>query len=291
MAGEKKSEILDGSATRRRRRRPVVVGLAILLLAVGVFAWQQGGADESGGPLNAIASAAERTQEEPGGRAALKAFVSSKEKSFEITGQMVFDEGRSKAVMTMPDPRPDGGMVEMQMVGEGTVVYMRSDLFGQLPDGRRWMALDYSLGDDVETSLPANSDAKGELELLETTTGVKKVGKEVVRGVPTTLYSGTVGVSEQTARLRKMGADNLASVAEEQGKPVRVEVWVDGDGLVRRMGYAISQPGAEGKGPTTIDMRMDFFDFGAAPEIEVPDSGEVFDATGLAEEEAGVSGD
>lgn len=285
-------EIPDGDPPKRTRRRSVVVGLSILLLALGVIAWQQGGSDQGGGPLNAIAAAAEKAQREPGGHGALKALVSSEGKSFTITGQMVFDSesGRSRAAMTMPDPQSDG-TVEMQIVGDGTVIYMRSDLFGELPDGREWMALDYSLGDDLEMPLPANSNAKDEFALLEATTGVRKVGKDVVRGVPTTLYSGTVGVSEQIARLREMGADHLASLAEEQGNPAQVEAWIDSQGLVRRMQYVVSQPGAEGKGSTTTDMRVDFFDFGTVPEIEVPESSEVFDATDLAREKIDNSGD
>lgn len=37
-----------------------------------------------------------------------------------------------------------------------------------------------------------------------------------------------------------------------------------------------------------MDMRMDFFDFGFEPEIEVPDSSEVFDATDLTREKLGI---
>jgi hypothetical protein len=40
-----------------------------------------------------------------------------------------------------------------------------------------------------------------------------------------------------------------------------------------------------------MDMRIDFFDFGYEPEIEVPDSSEVFDATSLAEEQLEASSD
>lgn len=35
-------------------------------------------------------------------------------------------------------------------------------------------------------------------------------------------------------------------------------------------------------------MRMDFFDFGIAPEIDVPDPDEVFDATTLVQDELGL---
>ncbi len=52
-----------------------------------------------------------------------------------------------------------------------------------------------------------------------------------------------------------------------------------------------SRPSDKGDGPVTTDMRMDFIDFGIEPEIEVPDSSEVFDATELARDKAGLSAD
>jgi hypothetical protein len=71
-----------------------------------VFAWQQGDGDGDG-PLNAIAEAAERTQGEPGGRAAMRAIASSPtgSGSFTMTGKMVFNDetGRSRGVFqTVP---------------------------------------------------------------------------------------------------------------------------------------------------------------------------------------------
>lgn len=259
-----------------------------------MFAWPQGGDGDGDGPLNAIAAAAERTQGEPGGRATMQAVVSSpRSEPFTITGQTVFDAetGRSRAVMKMPNPE-SGGSVEMQVVGDGTVMYMRSSLFGSLPGGREWMALDLSFGQELAMPLPTNGDAKGELELLEAATGdVQKLGKEDVRGVPTTRYRGTVGVSEQTERLREEGAEDLAPYIEENGAPLQVEAWIDADGLVRRMRLVQSQPREGGEGSMTIDMRMDFFGFGVVPEIDVPEPSEVFDATALAQDELGLSND
>jgi hypothetical protein len=170
-----------------------------------------------------------------------------------MTGQVVFDaEGRSQMVMTVP--RPEGGdPVKMDFVTDGTVMYTRSGQLGSLPDGSEWMALDLSLG-ELDTPLPASVDARGELALLEEVTGkVQKLGKENVRGVPTTRYRGTVGVSENAERLREEGADDLASHIEAEGSPLQVEAWIDADGLVRRMRLVHSQS-LEGKGPTTIDM-------------------------------------
>lgn len=135
------------------------------------------------------------------------------------------------------------------------------------------MALDFSFAQDLDAPLPANGDAMGELELLEAVTGeVRKLGKENVHGVPTTRYRGTIGVAENAERLREAGAEDLASDAEKEGTPLRVEAWIDADGLVRRMRFVKSEPREGGEGSRTIDMRMDFFDFGPVPEIDVPEA-------------------
>jgi hypothetical protein len=66
---------------------------------------------------------------------------------------------------------------------------------------------------------------------------------------------------------------------------MQVEVWIDAKRLVRRMRVVQSKPGEAGEGPATTDTPIDFFDLGIEPEIEVPDSSEVFDATPLVREQ------
>ncbi len=252
-----------------------------------MLASQQGGDSGGSGPLNAIAQAAEKTQSEPGGRATMRAVVTEPgSEPITMRGQIVFDdEDRSRTVLTAQRPDSDGS-VRMTMVGEGTVMYMSSSEFGSLPDDDKWMALDLTLGRELDTPVAASPDPKGELALLEAASGdVQKLGKENVRGVPTTRYRGTIGVSEQAENLREVGAEDLAARTEEEGSPLRVEAWVDADELVRRMRMVHTQPQVEGEGTATMDMTMDFFDFGLEPQIDVPDSDEVFDATALAEEE------
>ncbi len=287
----------SGSPSRKPKTRGrlwyLVAVVAVVGAAFGVFAWQQGD-DGAGGPLNAIAEAAVKTQEQSGGRAVMHSVITtpSQPEPFTMTGQMVFDaDGRTRAVITAPHT-PAGGPMRLDAVSDGTVMYMHSNQFGSLPGGARWMSIDFSFGDDLETPVPANVDAKGELALLEAVgNDVQKLGKEDVRGVPTTHYRGTISVSDEIKRAREAGADELASLSEKEGSPLHVEAWIDADGLVRRMRLVNSRPSDKGDGPVTTDMRMDFIDFGIEPEIEVPDSSEVFDATELARGKAGLSND
>ncbi|HVO55396.1 MAG TPA: hypothetical protein VMT37_13375 [Solirubrobacterales bacterium] len=284
------------AASKRRRRglRLAVAGALALVAGLLVFAAVQGDDDGGGGPLNAIAAAAVRTQDEHGGRVVMHVVVSPQDRSgsFTITGRGVFNaEGRDRTVLTIPASAPNGPG-ELEGITDGTVIYLRSSEFGSLPGGAKWMSIDLSLGDELNSQLPANGDPKGELALLEAATGgVQKLGEEDVRGVPTTRYRGEVSPSENVERLREEGADDLASVVEKKAVPVQIEAWVDGKGLVRRMRVVQPHgPGQGGKGSTGVDMRIDFFDFGIQPAIETPPQSEVFDATGQVKEELGISG-
>ena len=136
--------------------------------------------------------------------------------------------------------------------------------------------------------LSPTSTRRENFTLFEGVGNVQKLGKEDVRGVSTTHYRGALSVADQVERARDKGEDNIASVAEKDGGPMRVEAWIDADGLVRRMRLIHSQPAEQGKEPLTVDMRVDFFDFGFEPKIEVPDSSEVFDATDLTREKLGI---
>lgn len=281
----------DGKSLRWRRFWSFGVGLAIVVVLLAAFAWPQGGGDGGGGPLNAIAEAAVKTQHEGGARAVMRGTVTESEgsKPLRLTGRAAYNAaGVSRGAMTIPDPKSDG-YAKVEYVQDGTEMYMRSSLFDRLPEGREWMGLDLSFGGELETSLPANGDARGELELLEKATGgVDRVGKEDVRGVPTTRYRGKISVSENAKRLREEGAEDFASYAEKHGSPVQVEAWIDAKGLLRRTRVVQLRPQKDGKGQT-FDLRVDFFDFGVEPEIDVPDSGEVFDATSLAKEQLDAS--
>lgn len=271
-----------GSNDRGRgRRRWLAAGLSVLIVGLGIFALLQAGSSDSGGPLNAIAAAAVRTQEQPGGRAVMHAIVTSPAAGTStMRGRMLFNhEGHARAVIRMSRSDSPGDM-KLEMVSDGTFLYMRSSKFGRLPEGREWMGIDLSLGMESQPPLPAGSDAKGQLAFLEAATGgVKKLGTQTVRGVPTTHYQGTISPARYGEQLRDEGKGKLASGLEEKGAPMRVEAWIDAKGLIRRMRAVQRQQVGGSKETQTLHMRFDYFDFGIDPTIEVPDSGEVFDAT------------
>jgi hypothetical protein len=75
----------------------------VVIIVIVVFAVAQRGGS-GGGPLSAIAKAAEVTQREPGARATIHATVTSSTTPEGITesGSMIFDDsGRARGAMTV----------------------------------------------------------------------------------------------------------------------------------------------------------------------------------------------
>lgn len=277
------------STSSRWTKAGIALALAVIVfVALASLRGGDGGGGPlgAGGPENAIARAAEKTRHEPGARVAVRMVAwEPGSKPIPMWGQMVYDdEDRTRAVLTVLPPGSDDSF-QMNMVTEGTTMYMSSRRFGSLPDGAKWMKLDFEFAQGPESPVPANPDATGELELLEAVSDdIEKLGTETIRGAKTTHYRGTVAVSKQADRLRDVGAEELADRSEDEGSPMAVEAWIDEKGLMRRMKIAQTSPQVEGDGTSTVTVRMDFFDFGIEPVIEIPDSDEVFDVTSLAEE-------
>lgn len=241
----------------------------VVVVAIVVFALAQGGGS-GGGPLDAIAKAAEVTQREPGGRAVLRASVTSSTTPEGVTevGAMIFDEhGRTRGTITVRG-HSDGKEGTVVAIGDGTKVYMRSDLFGSLPDGRKWMELDLSKAGGPSSPAPVEGGPAEGLKLLEMVEDAQEVGKEDIRGVPTTHYTGTLPT-----------ADEVFGVKVEVSSP-RIDAWIDAQDRVRRIQVVISRSQSEGGTPVTTKMTIDFVQFEKVPKIEVPPADEVFDATG-----------
>jgi LppX_LprAFG lipoprotein len=255
---------------RRRARWWVGAGLAVVVIAIVAIAVAQGGGS-GGTPLNAIAKAAEVTQREPGGRALIHSTVTSATTDEGLTesGSVIFDDsGRTRGTITARG-LSTGREVKVSAIGDGTTSYMSSDAFESIPDGKKWMELDFSsAATGASFSVPADDGPKEGLKILERVQDAEEIGKEDIDGVPTTHYRGTLPTPEEVFGV-KVDYSTL-----------HVEVWIDGQDRVRRMQAAVSGSVNEVKGSTTTtEMTIDYVEFGRVPKIELPPADKVFNAT------------
>jgi hypothetical protein len=266
---------------RRRTRRWIGAGLAVVVVAIAAILIAQGGGG-NGSPLNAIAKAAEVTQREPGGRALIHATVTSPTSTDGITetGSMIFDDsGKGRGTIT-GRVKPTGKEVKVTSIADGTTLYMSSEEFGSLPEGKKWMELDLpSAAADTGSSASAANGPKEGLKTLETVEGVEKVGPEEIDGTPTTRYRGTLPIAKKAFGVK------LHPSARQ------VDVWIDSQGRVRQMRLVISGKAGESGEPSTTDMTIAYVEFGRVPTIEVPPADEVFNATSEVESAVQAAGE
>jgi len=271
MGDQLKTEGSEGNSSGWRRARWWVgAGLAVVVAVIVVFAVAQGGGS-GGGPLNAIAKAAEVTQREPGGRAVIEATVdnTTTPEGISETGSLIFDDsGMSRGVMTIKG-KSTGREVKALVIAKGTTSYTSSEAFESLPEGKKWMEIDIrpGAGEADSSSASAGSPKEG-LKLLEGVQDAEEVGKEDVRGVPTTHYRGTLPTPEEV-----FGVKVHVSA-------LHVDVWIDAQDRVRRMQvtYTTAVDGTE-DATTTTEMDIDYVSFGRVPKIKLPNPDEVFNAT------------
>ncbi len=182
---------------------------------------------------------------------------------------------------------------KLDLIMDGDVVYAKVPPFAsaQVPGGKSWIKGDLQTlsragGDAVDLGSLGGSDPRDVLEVLKAVSGtIETVGRESQRGVDTTHYRATLDL----AALMRLGAGKQAAAAlgdldqllEQSGlTSIPIDVWVDDDGLLRRMdlAFSMSQPG---QGEASASITLELFDYDEPVSIELPPPADVADASTL----------
>jgi hypothetical protein len=273
--------------------RRVVLSLQLLAVAIGLTAC---GSDALA--LDPVASAAEKTVESGSSRVAFTASMKLGSDSVDMTGSGAFDyqKARGQATYSMQVPMFGEVGMDMRILGSKVFIRLPEALAGAgLTGGKEWMGM------DVKTSLEQaglggldfsqQQDPAQMLQYLRAaSTGVGEAGSATVRGVETTRYTGRLdfrkavdaGIEklELTPAERERARQGMAAMLDQLGgEGVPFEVFVDEDGLLRRLTMDMNMA-IEGD-RRSMHMQMDYFDFGVDVNVQAPPARDVFDATGM----------
>jgi hypothetical protein len=173
------------------------------------------------------------------------------------------------------------------------VAYVRFPaLSDRLPAGKSWIRSDgkqvavdgLQLG---QLEGLASADPRSLLEVLHAIAGdVETVGTEVLRGTETTHYRATVDPREIGKLASTAGGGDVAPLAGQaaagvDARPIPVDVWLDGAGLVRKLALSISSTKAVSSQGGSASMSFELWDYGTDVGIDLPAAGEVVDARSL----------
>jgi hypothetical protein len=263
-----------------------LTGLLVLLVACGGQL-----------PGESVAAAAERAREAGSTRVALTVETQLPNGAMTMSGEGAFDLEADRGTMTMTSSgsgeaaQVSDAMGTTEMVYEGFVVYMRMPLFERvLPPGKSWVRMDMqALGKEAGfdfqqlTQIGQNNPTQG-LDYLKGVAGVEEVGSEDVRGTSTTHYSGTLDFEKLAQDLPADQAEAVRKVSELSGiQEAPIDVWIDDEGLPRRIRYSFSNPGATTASQALggMTMTMEFFDYGTDVSVEIPPAETTIDIQSL----------
>jgi hypothetical protein len=273
--------------------RRVLLALQVVALAVGLTAC---GGDALA--LDPVASAATKTVESGSSRVAFTISMDVAGESFDMTGSGAFDyeKARGEATYRMQVPMLGEVGMDMRMVGTKVFVRLPEALAGAgMTGGKEWASVD--LGTSLEHSALGSLDLTQQQDPAQTlqylraaSTGVKEGGSATVRGVETTRYTGRLDfrkaldaglekleLSPAERQRARAGMEWMLDQLGANGVPF--EVFVDGDGLLRRMTMHMNMT-VEGE-EMSMKMLIDYFDFGVDVNVQAPPARDVYDASGL----------
>jgi hypothetical protein len=206
--------------------------------------------------------------------------------SFTETGQ--FDFAHSRGTVSMQSPI---GITEIFLPPK---VYIKvPGSAGGLPHGKSWIAVD--TGNSADSSFAGMGAAEGigaffgssdgdgadPADLLASLTAISgnvtKLGAATVRGVPVTEFRVNVDLAKAATRLPGWERAGVRDFASSLGtSDIPVEVWVDGQNLVRRMQVSLHPPASTGTpAGTTYVQVTDFYDFGVPVRVSAPPAAQV----------------
>jgi hypothetical protein len=275
--------------------------------ALGVAAIAAGAAISGCGASNAIdpvAKAAEISTATPGFRMSMTMQISTPAlpSGITATGTGAFDPPAHTGTFAMTMALPGSaagrqvfgsGGLHLEEVLKGTTVYVKlpAALAARIPgaSSRPWLKVDLSkLGGQGSalsslTSNPVSGDPSQLLQYLRASGAMTKVATEQVTGRSTTHYRGHISLDQVASRVPAASRQAVAhaiSMLESQGFPKQlpVDVWVDGQGLVRQMQMKMSaSPSGQ---PLAMTIRVTIPQYGPQPTPVVPPASQVSNPSG-----------
>jgi LppX_LprAFG lipoprotein len=266
-------------------RRGLLLLAMIALAACGGGSSQQAATETASVPdaQQAVLEAGVNTQAAESARISFTGTMSGAAASGTIEGEGAF-AGRQGRMTIDIDLDGAGGAFSgrMEAIFDGLVFYLKfpPQISSQLPGGKAWVKFDLEAlgsqqGIDFEQLMQlSGTDPSRSLALLRAASpDFAAVGDEEVRGVETTHYRGTVDLEKFAEEAPADARESYRRILELTGqKTVPLEVWIDGEGLTRRMRYEQKMPDG-----SSMTLTQELYDFGVEVDVEAPPASDVLD--------------
>ncbi len=249
--------------------------------------------DRLGEPLTRVLAASDRALEAESMHMTFEISVEGSGEEVRGSGEAdvsLGDEMRQHATFHYGSlPGLPGGF-DMEMIMDGSMMYMRMPQM-QGPGGppTEWISIDMSEAvpgyeELIELSAGRN-DPTNAFGYLQGAERAEEVGTETVNGIETTHYRGTMNlahaITELPADLQRDMRLVMRQFREQFGTlTMPFEIWIDADGLLRRMVY-VMEGEAAAAAEFSMEMSMDVTEYGNDFELDIPPADDVTDISEL----------
>jgi hypothetical protein len=254
--------------------------LAALSVALTIVAITAGcGASDAVDPA-VVAKAADATTAAGAARLAMTAEIRGQT----LHGQGVTDPRQKRAQVTLALPGGQGE-IESRYIGGTMFLRLPESARQALPHGKEWAKIDMSRVlrsrglDTSRVQTPSGSDPDQTLQALKGAGDVQRMGKEDVRGAATTHYKATIDMRKAAERMaagdKAKARQGMSALIKSSGgrSTLPIEVWLDGQGRVRRMKLTQRIQGQD------ASYTMELYDFGTHHAVDAPSDDDTADIT------------
>jgi hypothetical protein len=256
--------------TRQRTWTPLVLTQLLVVLAVlaaGIVGAVVVRSDDGDDALKVVSAPRSSAAAEKTFRSTFSVGIEGAGLNITSTGELFVDLARSLQAGHVQ--LPGAGTLELRQVGDRS--YVRVPPGHPQAGGKHWFGFTATAG----ASALGSQDPLEFLRLLGGAEDVREVGEEEVNGVATTHYA--VDVDAKTLRdlaAQSPGAAGLPAGAVQQIKDLTTDLWVDAEGLPRRVRVetAVQQIKAR--------MSFEFLDYGKPVDVTAPPADDVLDIGG-----------
>jgi hypothetical protein len=258
-------------------RRSAAVGLAVALVAALLAACS------GGDPEDLLDRAPDALEEAGTSRFEMLVTAVSEEGEqppFRAEGEQDLVSGTMRMTFDLGDEE-----TRTETLLDGNIIYLRAPLFALFTgDPDVWVRLDLEeagadAGLDPDQLVPTDAGPTALLQQLRgAAEDVEDLGREEVRGIDTHHLRVTVVSDRAIEQAPEELREQLRTYAEATGLPATypMEVWIDDDGLPRRV-RTVLEIDDEVRGPVTQQTTLELFDFGVAVDLTPPADDEVLD--------------
>jgi hypothetical protein len=274
----------DGATTPAAAQAPVATAAATTP-AVTTPATTAAAPAPSGGP-DVVALAVATTDRQAGALAfVMKGTVTTKGQPVPLSARGTIDRKTQRAAFSTKMTFGSQSFT-VQQIADKREIYLRSPILaGKLPGGKSWMKVDLAKAartpgvdlDALGAGGPSQDPAQG-LDYLQGAGTAKRVGVAKVNGVATTHYRVQVDLKRAVKRSAKATAKrSIDRLIATLGGPATlpVDVWIDGDHLVRRqhVAYTATVTGQLSE----FDITTEYTGFDAKLDAKPPADADTYD--------------